>query len=305
MDKKPNSLHSRTVTSELTETNHYDPSDHGEIVLYQQGSSLEVKVLLKDETVWLSQAQMAELFQTSIPNINIHIRNVFNEGELEQISTVKDFLIVRNEGGRTVERKVAVYCLDVIISVGYRVKSKRGTQFRQWANGVLKEYMLRGHAISQRIERVEHRMTDAEKKIDFFVRTSMPPAQGVFSEGKIFDAHTFVSDLIRSAKRSIILIDNYVDDSVLLLLSKRASGVFADIHTREISPQLEIDLKRHNAQYEPLNIHETKKFHDRFLIVDYTVYHIGASFKDLGKKLFAFSKIEKDADKVFDDIRPA
>jgi hypothetical protein len=274
------------------------PADAGPItdgkgvIIYQTDGSFGLDVRLEDDTVWLSQAQMAELFQTSVPNINMHIKNVFDEGELEQTSTSKDFLIVRNEGGRTVERKVAFYDLDVIISVGYRVKSKRGTQFRQWANRVLKDHILKEYAVHQRFERIEQRVGATEKKIDFFIMTSLPPVQDIFFEGQIFDAYVFVSDLIMSAKKTIILMDNYVDHTVLTILSKRLPKVTAEIYTKRISPQLRLDLEKHNAQYEPVTILESDRFHDRFLIIDGTVYLIGSSLKDLGKKLFAFSRME-------------
>ena len=185
-----------------------------------------------------------------------------------------------------------LYSLDVIISVGYRVKSQRGTDFRKWANKVLKNYVIRGYAVNQRIERLEQRVNKTEEKIDFFVRTSLPPVEGVFFDGQIFDAHVFVSDLVKSAKKSIVLIDNYVDESVLLTLSKRNVSVTAKIITRPVSVQFQLDLSRHNSQYPPVEVEERLRYHDRFLIIDETVYHIGASLKDLGKKLFAFSKME-------------
>ena len=184
------------------------------------------------------------------------------------------------------------YNLDVILSVGYRVKSNRGIQFRIWANRVLKNYILKGYAINKRFERLENRVAKTEEKIDFFVKTALPPTQGIFYEGEIFDAYIFASNLIKSAKKTIILIDNYVDESVLVLLSKRQSKVSAHIYTKRISTQLQLDLKKHNAQYDPINISASDSFHDRFLVIDNTVYHIGASIKDLGKKLFAFSKME-------------
>jgi len=264
-------------------------NNKGEIVLYQPDETLELKVLLENETVWLSQMQMAELFQTTRSNVARHIRNIFNEGELNEISVCEDYSHTASDGKNY---NIQYYNLDVIISVGYRVRSRRGTQFRQWATTVLRDYLLKGHAINQRLERIEHRVGETERKIDFFVRTALPPVQGIFFEGQIFDAHAFVSDLVRSAKRSVVLIDNYVDDSVLLLLSKRLPGVTAEIHTKRISPELRLDIEKHNVQYEPVNVCETDRFHDRFLIVDDIVYHIGASFKDLGKKLFAFSKME-------------
>ena len=199
---------------------------------------------------------------------------------------------VQKEGARTVLREVNYYNLDMIISVGYRVNSINATKFRQWANKVLKEYLLRGYAINQRIERLEQRVTKTEEKIDFFVRTSLPPVEGVFYDGQIFDAHVFVSNLIKSAKQRIILIDNYLDESVLVTLSKREPNVIAKTITKTISNQFQLDLNRHNSQYPIINIEERNGFHDRFLIIDDTVYHIGASLKDLGKKLFAFSKME-------------
>jgi hypothetical protein len=184
------------------------------------------------------------------------------------------------------------YSLDMILSVGYRVKSNRGILFRAWANRVLRDYVLKGYAVDRRFERLEDRVTETEKKIDFFVKTALPPTQGIFFEGQIFDAYIFASDLVKSARKTIILIDNYVDESVLLLLSKRKVNVSAQIYTRHISAQLQLDLTKHNAQYEPISISKTTVCHDRFLIVDNAVYHIGASLKDLGKKLFAFSKME-------------
>jgi hypothetical protein len=277
-------------------------SQQNEIVLYQPDNSLQLEVRLEDETVWLSQAQMAELFQTTRNNITMHISNVFKEGELEKKVSCKDFLHITQHGamkGATKTVVVTAYNLDVIISVGYRVRSRQGTLFRQWANQILKDYLLRGYAINQRFERVEklaeateRRVTETEKKIDFFVRTSLPPVQGVFYEGQIFDAYTFAADLVKSAKRSLVLLDNYVDESVLLLLAKRSAGVKTKIITRKILRQLQLDVTRHNAQYESIALSQSNKFHDRFLLVDDTVYHIGASLKDLGKKLFAFSKME-------------
>ena len=274
-----------------------------EIILYQPDNEVRLEVRLEDETVWLTQAQMAELFQTTSQNITIHIRSIYSENELGSEATCKDSLQVRREGNRVVRRKQKMYNLDVIISVGYRVKSVRGTRFRQWANKVLKEYLLKGYSINQRIDDLEHRVNDRlinhenrlddiDSKIDFFVRTSLPPVEGIFYDGQIFDAYAFATNLIRSAKQSIVLIDNYVDESVLLMLSKRGEAVSADIYTQSISRQLQLDLERHNSQYPPIGIHTCRRSHDRFLIVDNSdVYHIGASLKDLGKKMFAFSKM--------------
>ena len=194
------------------------------------------------------------------------------------------------------------YNLDAILSVGYRVNSKNATLFRKWANQVLKEYLLKGHAINQRLNdietrlgsklmRHEQRLDKMDLKIDFFVRTSLPPVEGIFFDGQIFDAYVFASDLIKSAHESIILIDNYVDESVLTLLDKRQKNITATIFTGQISRQLQLDIQRHNAQYPPIDARICHKVHDRFLIIDNVVYHIGASLKDLGKKLFAFSKM--------------
>ena len=255
----------------------------GEIILYQPDSEVRLEVRLEEETVWLTQAQIVELFQSSKANISEHIKNIYEQGELDESSTVRDFRTVRQEGRRYVERVLTYYNLDAIISIGFRVNSKRGIQFRQWANNVLKEYLLKGHAVNYRLE-------------DFFVRTSLPPVEGVFYDGQIFDAYKFAIDLIRSAKVSLLLIDNYVDESVLLMLSKRNAGVKADIYTQAVSHQLQLDVQKHNSQYPPIGVHTYKKCHDRFLIIDGTdVWHIGASLKDLGKKMFAFSRLDLSA----------
>ena len=277
-------------------------AENNEIILYQPDETIKLEVRLENETVWLTQQQMAELFVTTPQNITMHIRNIYQEGELMTEATCKDFLQVRKEGTREVKRIQKIYNLDVIISVGYRVKSFRGTQFRQWALRVLKDYLLKGYSVNQRLERLEQRVTQTENKIDFFVKTSLPPVEGIFYDGQIFDAYKFVCDLIRSAKQRIILIDNYVDDSVLQMLDKRQSNVSATIYTKNYTPQLQLDLQRHNAQYAPIAIQSFTQSHDRFLIIDDTVYHIGASLKDLGKKWFAFSKMEMAASEVLTRI---
>ena len=273
----------------------------GEIILYQPDEVVRLEVRLEDETVWLTQAQIAELFQRDRTVITKHINNVFKEKELEEKSNVH-FLHIANS-----DKPVKFFSLDVIISVGYRVKSVRGTQFRQWANKILKEYLLKGYSINQRLNDMEYRMNNKffqiektiaehDAKIDFFVRTSLPPVEGIFFDGQIFDAYKFATDLIRSAKCSLILIDNYVDESVLLMLSKRNSGISATIYTHKINAQLQLDLNKHNDQYPPIEARTYKSSHDRFLIIDNTeVYHIGASLKDLGKKMFAFSKLDLPA----------
>ena len=267
--------------------------EQGEIILYQPDEAVKLEVRLEDETVWLTQAQLVELFQSSKANISEHIKNIYEQGELEENSTVRDFRTVRQEGKRQVVRNISYYNLDAIISIGFRVNSKRGILFRQWANKVLKDYLLKGYSINRRLSELEQTVSEHSKKIDFFVRTSLPPVEGIFFDGQIFDAYKFASDLIKSARQSLVLIDNYVDESVLLMLSKRQPGVTATIYTQRITSQLRLDLDRHNGQYPPVDVRTCKFSHDRFLIVDETdVYHIGASLKDLGKKMFAFSKLD-------------
>ena len=284
-----------------------------EIVLYQPDSALKLEVRLENETVWLNRQQMAQLFDRDVKTIGKHIGNALAE-ELFGFPTVTRLTTVRMEDGDNIAEnpvvakfattaadgkvyQVEYYNLDVVLSVGYRVKSQRGIQFRVWSNRVLKNYLLRGYAVNQRFERIEHRVAETEKKIDFFVRTALPPVQGVFFEGQIFDAYAFVADVVKSAKKSIVVLDNHVDESVLLLLAKRSPKVSAHIVTRKLSQQLQLDVTKHNAQYEPITLAQSGAFHDRFLLVDDTAYHIGASLKDLGKKLFAFSKMEmKPAD---------
>lgn len=279
------------------------PSSNSIVVYQSSDGVVQLDVQLADETVWLTQKQMAWLFDTKPQNITIHIGNIYKEEELEQDATCKDFLQVQTEGGRTVRRMAKFYILDVIISVGYRVKSRRGTQFRQWANRILKEYLLKGYSVNNRLERLEQRVSKTEEKIDFFVRTALPPVEGVFYNGQIFDAYVFATDLIKSAKKSITLIDNYIDESVLMMLAKRGKNVKASILTGSVSKTLQLDIDKHNSQYPPITVETIKNNHDRFLIIDKTVYHIGASLKDLGKKLFAFSKLEIPAETILNNTR--
>ena len=281
--------------------NEVSAKEQNQIILYRPNDTISLEVRLENDTVWLSQTQIAELFERDRTVIGKHIKNCYKEGELDPNITCAKFAHMGIEGDQTYE--YTMYNLDVIISVGYRVRSIRGTQFRQWANKVLKEYLLRGYAVNQRInlleDKIDRKFAEHEAKleninqqIDFFVRTSLPPVEGIFHNGQIFDAYKFATDLIKSANKSLVLIDNYIDESVLLMLSKRKSGVTADIYTYPISQTLRQDLKKHNRQYSPINIHNHSTSHDRFLIIDDTeVYHIGASLKDLGKKLFAFSKL--------------
>ncbi|MDE6090760.1 MAG: virulence RhuM family protein [Duncaniella sp.] len=277
-----------------------DKNQANEIILYQPDDTLSLDVRVEDESVWLTQAQMAELFQTTRNNITLHTRNIFKDGELVENSVSKESLLTAKDGKKY---RTKLYNLDVIISVGYRVKSVRGTQFRIWALQILKDYLLRGYSINQRLmqleDRIDRRLSEHDRhllqldeKVDFFVRSSLQPKEGVFFNGQIFDAYALVADLIRQAKTRIVLIDNYIDDSVLVQLSKRKPGVTVNIYDGQISKQLRQDVEKHNEQYPGITLHKYTKAHDRFLIIDEDVYHIGASLKDLGKKLFAFSKME-------------
>lgn len=280
--------------------------NQGEIILYQPDEEIKLDVRLENETVWLSIDEMSHLFGRDISVIGKHIRNIFKEGELIKDSVWAKFAYTASDG-KTYQ--VDYYNLDVIISVGYRVKSQRGTQFRLWANKVLKEYLLKGYSINQRINQLENKtdsrltahdrqLEELTNKVDFFVRTSLPPVEGIFFDGQIFDAYKFASDLIKSARQSLVLIDNYVDESVLLMLSKRQPGVTVTIYTQRITPQFRLDLDRHKDQYPPVDVRTCKLSHDRFLIVDDAVYHIGASLKDSGKKWFAFSKLSLPAEMI-------
>ena len=272
-----------------------------EIIIYQpEDLTLVFDVRVEDETVWLTQIQMADLFQTTRNNITIHIGNIFKEKELEEISVGKDSLLAARDGKKY---HTKFYNLDVIISVGYRVKSQRGTQFRIWANRVLREFLLKGHVLNQQVDRIESKLIDHDHKFDMLIKTNLPPTEGIFYDGQIFDAYAFVANIIKSAKKSIILIDNYVDETVLILLSKRSDKVSAMIYTKNISKQLGLDLKKHNEQYPSIEIKEFTKSHDRFLIIDEkTIYHIGASLKDLGRKWFAFSRIKLNAKDLIDSL---
>ncbi|MBX2985903.1 MAG: virulence RhuM family protein [Bacteroidia bacterium] len=268
-----------------------------EIVLYRPDELTEhIEVRLEDDTVWLTQLQMASLFGQTKQNISLHISNCFKEGELDKLATVKESLTVQIEGARRVNRKIEYYNLDIIISVGYRVKSKQGTQFRIWATNVLRDYLLKGYALNQRMDRIENNYESLHKEvkqISLQLKTQELPNQGVFFEGQIFDAYVFVADIIKKAKIDIILIDNYVDETVLTLLAKRKKNIAATIYSKQISKQLQLDVEKHNIQYPPVALKTFAHSHDRFLIIDQKeLYHLGASLKDLGKKWFAFSKMD-------------
>ena len=309
----------RDMRNEITE-----PSpQQGEIVMYQPDETVRLEVRLEDETVWLTQAQMAELFQTTRNNITLHVGNVFKEGELAEASVRKESLLTAADGKNY---RTKLYNLDVIISVGYRVKSQRGTQFRQWANKVIKDYLLRGGAVNHQLERLEQRMDarlDAHQqteqlrfiqiertlavhheKIDFYVRTNQPPVEGVLFERQIFDAYKLVEALVKSAKRGIILIDNYIDASIFGLLEKREPGVDATICTEHVGQSL-LHLQQLNQQQYGRRIElkeYNSRFHDRFLILDDSLYHFGASFKDLGRRLFAFELMGIDKNVILNQL---
>ena len=292
------------------QTAQHDGPQQGEIILYQPDETVRLEVRLEDDTVWLTQAQMAELFQKDQSVIARHIGNVFREGELDEMSNMQ---ILHNTLSKYKPTKV--YNLNVIISVGYRVKSKRGTQFRIWATSVLRDFILRGYAFNQRMRLMkeelytrlnqhEKRIEAAEKKLDFFVRTNQPPVEGVFFEGQIFDAYRFVETLVKSAQREIILIDNYVDASIFDLLEKRAQSVDATIYTEHVGQSL-LHLQQLNQQQYGRRIEVKEynaRFHDRFLILDDALYHFGASFKDLGKRLFAFELMGIDKEIILNQL---
>lgn len=285
------------------------PGKENEIILYQPDSTLSLDVRVENETVWLNRNQIATLFGRDVKTIGKHINNALKE-ELDGLSVIAKFATTASDG-KTYQ--VEYYNIEMITSIGYRVKSKRGVQFRVWANKILKDYLLRGYSVNQRLlymeSRIDRRLLEHDKrldnltdKVDFFIRTSLPPKEGVFFNGQIFDAHEFICSLIKRANNRIILIDNYVDESVLVQLDNRNAGVSALIYTGEISRTFRQSVNRHNRQYAPIEVKTADRIHDRFLIIDDTLYHIGASIKDLGKKLFAFSKMETSPDVILDNI---
>ena len=280
-------------------------SNTGEIVMYQPDETIRLEVRVENETVWLTQQQISDLFLRDRTVINRHINNVFKEGECDKESNVH-FLHIPNS-----DKPVMYYSLDVIISVGYRVKSLNGTKFRRWANSVLKQYLLKGYAVNQRMFDIEQKVVEQgfeiaelRKKVDFFVRSSLPPVEGIFFDGQIFDAYVQIVNLIKQAKHSVVLIDNYIDETTLTILSKRDASVSATIYTRQLSNQQQLDITRHNQQYPPITVNICQRSHDRFLIIDDVVYLFGASLKDAGKKLFAYIKMqETPAAELLNNIR--
>lgn len=281
----------------------YKPQEDSVVVYRSADNAIQLEVQLAEETVWLTQQQMADLFGVQIPAISKHLANIFREGELSKDSVIS---ILENTAADGKRYRTMFYNLDAILSVGYRVNSVYATQFRQWANRILKDYLLKGYAINPHIRYIEQRIDnklqehteqihDLQNKVDFFIRTSLPPREGIFVDGQIYDAYELVERLIKSARKSILLIDNYVDESVLTMMSEKEEGVQVDIYTKAISKALKLAESKFNDQYDGLALHETAIVHDRFLILDdQTIYLIGASLKDAGKKLFAFTQISAD-----------
>ncbi|MCQ2311999.1 MAG: virulence RhuM family protein [Paludibacteraceae bacterium] len=275
-------------------------SDSSVVVYTTEDGKTQLNVQIKDDTLWLSQAQIADLFGVQQPAISKHIKNIYACGELDEQGTYSILEYMGQDGLRTYQ--TVVYNLDVILSVGYRVNSKNATIFRKWATQILREYILKGYAVNQRFlnleQRIDLRLSEHDRQIaelseqvSSFVHASLPPREGIFFDGQIFDAYKFVVGLIEGAKRKVVLIDNYVDESVLTMLDKRKNEVTATIYTAKIDKQMKLDIEKHNAQYTPIDIQPFNKAHDRFLLIDETVFHIGASLKDLGKKWFAFTKM--------------
>lgn len=285
-----------------------------EIVLYQPDGSVQLEVRVQDESVWLSQQQMADLFGTQRQAITKHLKNIFETGELNKVATCSILELVQKEGNRMVRRSVEIYNLDVIISVGYRVNTIRGIQFRQWANRVLKDYMLKGYAINQRLMAMEERidkkfhtientLADHQEKIDFFVRTSLPPIEQVFFEGEFFEARVLLEKLIKMATKRVIIIDGYIDAATFEMLDVRAKGVAADIYSDGEHKSLR---DAHNASKgkQPISTHKwSNSSHDRWIIIDDTLYHCGHSVKDLGKKLSAIMRMDWNPDVVLNAVR--
>ena len=280
-----------------------------QIIVYQPNETVRLDVRLENETVWLTQEQMALLFGRDQSVIARHVGNIFKEGELDKNSVYAKNAYTASDG-KTYQ--VAFYNLDVVISVGYRVKSLQGTHFRQWATGVLKEYLIRGYAVNTRLNQLEDKVdrrfakqesdiTELKNKIDFFIQTETPPLQGVFYDGQLWDARALVLKLVSGAKKSLILIDNWATTETIDIFAKKRKGVKLTIFTSEHYDKKHVphhkisdeDVKVFNSQYPKLTVNYTESVHDRFLIVDdKELYLIGASLKDLGKKCFAFTRLD-------------
>ena len=282
-----------------------------EIVLYQPDATIQLEVRLQDETVWLSQQQMAELFGTDRTSILRHIHNIYKTQELDEMATCAKIAQVRLEGKRRVMREVPFYNLDMIISVGYRVNSIRGTQFRQWANKVIKDYMLKGYAVNQRLLNIENQLasqqkqlSDHQEKIDFFVRTSLPPVEQVFFQGEFFAARVIFEKIVKTATKRVIIIDEYIDAATFEILDVRAKGVTADIYSNGLHATLR-DAHNKTAGVEPIQTHKWRNAsHDRWIIADDTLYHCGHSLKDTGNKLSCIDVITSiSADVVLNYVK--
>jgi hypothetical protein len=278
-----------------------------EIVIYQnEHLKSKVEALVVDETIWLTQSQIVFLFESSKANISEHIKHIFQSRELDESASVRKFRTVQIEGKRNVERERLHYSLDVIISVGYRVNSIRGTQFRIWANKVLKNYLLKGYSVQSRINHIENKFGKLSEKVDAIelqIKTDSLPKQGIFYDGQIYDAYQFVNNLIKKAKTSIILIDNYIDDTVITQFTAKHKDVKVYLLSKNFSKKLQLDIEKANEQYPQFKTISFAKAHDRFLIIDKKeVYHIGASLKDLGKKWFAFSKMELGSISIIQEL---
>ena len=279
-----------------------------EIVVYQPNDTIRLDVRFQDDTVWLSQRQMADLFGCSSDNIGLHLKNIYADGELEESATAEDFSVVRKEGRRTVTRRVRMYDLEAIISVGFRVNSKLGIQFRRWANVVIQQHMMQGFSVNQRLiqmeDRIDRRLSkhDADivelrKDVDYFISSSLPPKEKVFIDGKMLDAQIELTKIVKSARKRIVLIDNWIDERTLMLLGKRRQGVTCTVYTKgPNSPRLAPALANYAREFPtlPITVRGYKKSHDRFIIADNTAWHVGASLKDAGSALFAVMKMELD-----------
>lgn len=259
-----------------------------EIILYQPDSSISLEVRVENETVWLTQQQIADLFGVKQPAISKHLKNIFESGELIEAS-VYSILEYTATDGKTYKTKF--YNLDAILSIGYRVNSRNATLFRQWANKVLKDYLLKGYSVNQRFERLEYRMAKTEEQVGLLIKSTLPPTEGIFFEGEVFDAYDWLNKRIKSAEKRIIIMDPYADFSILNLLSRKTKDVKAIIYTSPLNKLIDLDAKKYKMQYKESKIDLNKNYtgHDRFLIIDDTVYHVGGSMKDLGNRLMAYS----------------
>jgi len=277
----------------------------GEIVLYQPNDEIRLDVRLENDTVWLSQQQMAELFKATKQNISLHISNIFSEGELFPEATVKEYLTVQKEGKRHVTRLVKYYNLDVIISVGYRIKSIIGTRFRQWANKIIQDYLLKGGVVNDRFERLELRVAKVEDNIDFFVRTSLPPMEQVFYNGEFFTARVALESIIKKATKRVVMIDGYIDAMTFDILDARPKGVSATIYTNGVGDGIKRLIAQHDAQADKEHIEVFKwnqPSHDRWLIVDDILFHCGHSFNATGKTLSAVTQLDLSPDNILHQV---